>query len=87
MGYRLIQGTFKLYDQGQRHVGSQPDGDSVWFEPDQPDLLRNRGGPVAFVYAGSSPRNRRGEKLGYQRLHSPYGRLMYRVDAVGQTAH
>jgi endonuclease YncB( thermonuclease family) len=44
MPYRLIKGTFALYYQGQRHVGSRPDGDSAWFKPDQPQLLDNLGG-------------------------------------------
>lgn len=44
MPYTLIKGTFALYYQGQRHVGSRPDGDSVWFKPDQPQLLNGLGG-------------------------------------------
>jgi hypothetical protein len=44
MSYRLIKGTFALYYQGQRHVGSRPDGDSAWFKPDQTQLLDNLGG-------------------------------------------
>lgn len=44
MPYRLIKGTFALQYQGQRRVGSRPDGDSAWFKPDRPQLLNNLGG-------------------------------------------
>ena len=44
MPYRLIKGTFALHYQGQRHVGSKPDGDSAWFKPDRPQLLNDLGG-------------------------------------------
>lgn len=52
MPYRLIKGTFELHYQGQRHVGSRPDGDSVWFRPDQPQLLNDLGGRDADLNAG-----------------------------------
>lgn len=52
MSYRLIKGTFALHYQGQRHVGSKPDGDSVWFKPDQPHLLNNLGGRNAKFNGG-----------------------------------
>lgn len=40
MSYRIVKGNFLLYYQGTtRQVGSQPDGDSIWFEPDDPNLL------------------------------------------------
>lgn len=45
MSYRLVKGTFALFYQGERHVGSRPDGDSLWFRPDKPSLLRNLGDP------------------------------------------
>jgi hypothetical protein len=41
MTYRLVEGEVRLVYQGQRLVGSQPDGDSVWFKPDNPSLLSN----------------------------------------------
>ncbi len=39
MSYRLITGVYQLFYQGRRHVGSRPDGDSLWFKPDRPALL------------------------------------------------
>ena len=44
MGYRLIKGSFHLFYIGERLVGSRPDGDSIWFKPDRPNLLNNIGG-------------------------------------------
>lgn len=47
MGYRLIKGKFQLFyknDQGH-HRGSRPDGDSVWFKPDNPAHLLGIGDP------------------------------------------
>ena len=41
MSYRLIEGEFHLFYRRQRHVGSRPDGDSVWFKPTKPNLLRD----------------------------------------------
>ena len=52
MSYRLIKGRFGLFYQGARHVGSKPDGDSVWFEPDQPALLSNLAGRSADFNGG-----------------------------------
>lgn len=34
-----MKGEFGLYYMTTRHVGSQPDGDSLWFKPDDPSLL------------------------------------------------
>jgi endonuclease YncB( thermonuclease family) len=52
MGYRLVKGTFQLYYQGNRHVGARPDGDSVWFKPDKPALLKNLGSRSAKFNGG-----------------------------------
>lgn len=41
MPYRLVKGKFHLSYQGERHVGSQPDGDTVWFKPEIPKNLDN----------------------------------------------
>ena len=43
MPYTLIQGHFHLFYQSQRHVGSRPDGDSMWFKPDNPQQLIRLG--------------------------------------------
>lgn len=42
--YRLVRGEFHLYYQGERHVGSQPDGDSVWFKPNNVNFLMDFNG-------------------------------------------
>jgi endonuclease YncB( thermonuclease family) len=41
MSYTLVKGKFYLFYETTRHVGSQPDGDSVWFKPDNPNLFKN----------------------------------------------
>ena len=43
MPYRLIEGEVRLFYRSTRLVGSRPDGDSAWFRPDNPNLLRNIG--------------------------------------------
>ena len=43
MSYRLIKGEFHLFYRKAKHVGSRPDGDSVWFKPDAPTHLDNLG--------------------------------------------
>ncbi len=52
MGYRLVKGEFHLYYKSKRHVGSQPDGDSIWFKPNRKTLLSNIGGRSAKFNAG-----------------------------------
>lgn len=52
MSYRLIKGSFHLFYTGTRHVGSQPDGDSVWFQPANPDLLEDIDGRSADFNKG-----------------------------------
>lgn len=52
MGYRLVRGSFSLFYQGERHVGSRPDGDSLWFKPDHPARLRNIAGRDADLNGG-----------------------------------
>ena len=39
MPYRLVKGEFHLFYQADRHVGSQPDGDSIWFRPNRSVVL------------------------------------------------
>ena len=43
MPYRLVKGEFHLFYKKQKLVGSQPDGDSVWFKPDDRALLSELG--------------------------------------------
>jgi hypothetical protein len=73
MSYQLVKGTFRLFYQGEdRHVGSRPDGDSVWFEPDQPALLSNLAGRSAdFNRAGFA--QLRFEGIDALELHYPGG--------------
>jgi endonuclease YncB( thermonuclease family) len=53
MPYTLVNGQFHLFYQGQRHVGSRPDGDSLWFRPDDPGHLEGLGGrPVDYNGGG-----------------------------------
>lgn len=45
MPYRLVKGHFHLFYQSpHRHVGSRPDGDSMWFKPNNQDHLTSLGG-------------------------------------------
>jgi len=44
MPYRLIRGKYSLFYRSPRTVGSQPRGDSIWFEPDNPEQLSSLGG-------------------------------------------
>jgi len=43
MPYRLVKGEFHLFYKKQKLVGSLPDGDSIWFKPDDRALLRKLG--------------------------------------------
>lgn len=43
MPYRIVKGEFHLFYKKQKLVGSQPDGDSVWFKPDNRALLGKLG--------------------------------------------
>jgi len=54
MSYRLIKGTFALYyiRADERRQGSRPDGDSIWFKPDDPELLHDLGGRDAKFNKG-----------------------------------
>ena len=53
MPYRLVKGSFHLFYQGEtRHVGSRPDGDSMWIEPDDPGLLGDLQGRSADFNGG-----------------------------------
>lgn len=43
MPYKLVEGEIRLFYRSTRLVGSRPDGDSVWFKPDNPDVLSDIG--------------------------------------------
>jgi len=51
-GYRRVKGEFVLFYQGKRHVGSQPDGDSIWFRPRAAKHLRGLADRDADFNAG-----------------------------------
>jgi endonuclease YncB( thermonuclease family) len=50
--YRLIKGEFHLFYTKTRRIGSQPDGDSLWFRPHDKNLLNGLGGRSADFTAG-----------------------------------
>lgn len=53
MSYRLIKGYFHLFYRSEyRFVGARPDGDSMWFKPDNPTYLTNLGGRSADYNGG-----------------------------------
>jgi endonuclease YncB( thermonuclease family) len=53
MGYKLIKGEFGLFYQSTRHVGSRPDGDSMWFKPkNESNLTALDGRQVDFNGGG-----------------------------------
>lgn len=50
MPYRLVKGEFQLFYQGQtRRVGSEPDGDTIWFKPKSKKRLENVDGRDAEI--------------------------------------
>jgi endonuclease YncB( thermonuclease family) len=52
MSYRFVKGGFHLTYQGKMLVRSQPDGDSMWFKPDDPKLLGDIDGRSADYNGG-----------------------------------
>ena len=70
MSYRLVSGEFALHYQGERHVGSKPDGDSVWFKPDEPQFLSGLGGRDAD-FNGGDLAQLRFEAIDALELHYP----------------
>ena len=50
MAFKLVKGEIALLRQGvNRRVGSEPEGDGVWFKPDKPKRLRNfKGSRIHF---------------------------------------
>lgn len=44
MPYTLVKGRYSLFYRNPRNVGSRPSGDSIWFEPDDPEQLLRLGG-------------------------------------------
>jgi endonuclease YncB( thermonuclease family) len=82
MTYRLVRGTIQLLYQGQRKVGSRPDGDSVWFKPDRPALLAGIGGRDADFNAGGFAQLRL-EGIDALELHYPSSEHQKEREAVG----
>jgi len=81
MSYRLIKGTFALHYQGQRHVGSSPDGDSMWFKPNDPGLLQDLGGRNADFNSGDFAQLRF-EGIDALELHYPGNNHQHEEGAV-----
>lgn len=61
MPYLVVAGQFHLFYKSKRHVGSRPDGDSMWFRPTNPKQLKsiekrkvdyNKGGFVQLRFEG-----------------------------------
>jgi endonuclease YncB( thermonuclease family) len=54
MPYRVVTGRYRLsYESAAgRHVGAQPDGDSIWFEPSNGKHLEDLGDGDAKLNAG-----------------------------------
>jgi hypothetical protein len=52
MPYKLIEGEVRLFYRSTKLVGSRPDGDSVWFKPDNPKLLSDIDGRSAEFNGG-----------------------------------
>ncbi len=44
MPYIVVKGKYSLFYRSPRIVGSRPRGDSIWFEPQDPDQLLKVGG-------------------------------------------
>ncbi len=51
-GFRRVKGEFVMFYQGKRHVGAQPDGDSVWFRPRNASHLNDLDGRSADLNGG-----------------------------------
>ncbi len=52
-GYLLVKGQFHLFYRGKAGtVPSQPDGDSMWFKPDNPRILKPDGKRLAKFNGG-----------------------------------
>jgi hypothetical protein len=94
MVFRLVEGEVALGYQGQRRVGSQPDGDSVWFKPDNPNHLRDIGGRDASFNGGEFA-NLRFEGIDALELHYKGGHQLeeptvrardFVLDALGFTS-
>jgi len=52
MSYKLVEGEIRLFYRSTRFVGSRPDGDSVWFKPDNAKLLTDIAGRSADFNSG-----------------------------------
>jgi len=53
MPFKLVKGEIALFRQGANGTsGSEPDGDGVWFKPDNPNNLKNINGRTSQFNAG-----------------------------------
>lgn len=53
MSFKLVKGEIALLRQGTNGiVGSEPDGDGVWFKPDNPNNLKNFNGRTSKYNKG-----------------------------------
>ncbi|MFQ5933431.1 MAG: hypothetical protein ACE5KI_02160, partial [Dehalococcoidia bacterium] len=69
MSYRLAKGEFHLHYRSEyRFVGSRPDGDSMWFKPNNPEHLANLAGR-AVDYNGGGFAQLRFEGIDALELH------------------
>lgn len=81
MAYKLIEGEVRLVYKVTRRVGSRPDGDSVWFKPDNPALLEDISGrsaklnPVGFAQL-------RFEGIDALELHYPHSNHQSKIPTV-----
>jgi len=82
VSYRLVRGTFQLRYRGKRQVGSRPDGDSVWFKPNRPSLLKGIAGRDAGINAGGLAQLRF-EGIDALELHYPQSEHQNSEEAVG----
>jgi hypothetical protein len=82
MSYRLVLGTFQLAYQGERFVGSKPDGDSVWFKPRKRSRLQNISGRDA-KFNGGGFAQLRFEGIDALEVHFPHSEHQKQAEAAG----
>lgn len=81
MAYKLIEGEVRLVYQTTRRVGSRPDGDSVWFKPDNPALLADINGRSANLNPGGLAQLRF-EGIDALELHYPHSNHQSKLPTV-----
>jgi len=83
MGDRVVRGEFALEYRGQRHGGSRPDGDSMWFKPTKKASLNGLGGRDADLNAGGYAQLR---FEGIDALERHYGPNFHQAPSLGKAA-